>query len=93
MGIGRAYAAQEARVGCCSRGLATVSVAAAKQSRDVTKLAPTARDVELTIGISFLGMTCSMLGFGYLSDKYGRKPALLVGYMIFCLASIIFYVC
>ncbi|API87453.1 MFS transporter [Francisella uliginis] len=48
-----------------------------------------ARDVKLTVGIYFLGMTCSMLGFGYLSDKYGRKPALLVGYVIFCLASIL----
>lgn len=48
-----------------------------------------ARDVKLTVGIYFLGMTCSMLGFGYLSDKYGRKPALLAGYIIFCLASIL----
>ncbi len=36
-----------------------------------------------------MGMTCSMLGFGYLSDKYGRKPALLAGYLIFCVASIL----
>lgn len=48
-----------------------------------------AKDVKLTVGIYFLGMTCSMLGFGYLSDKYGRKSALLVGYIIFCLASIL----
>ncbi|MED7788331.1 MFS transporter [Francisella sp. 19X1-34] len=46
-----------------------------------------ARDVKFTVGIYFLGMACSVLGFGYFSDKYGRKPALIAGYIIFCLAS------
>ncbi|MDE5009109.1 MFS transporter, partial [Francisella tularensis] len=40
-------------------------------------------------GLYFFCMTCSMLGFGYLSDKYGRKPSLLAGYLIFCVASIL----
>lgn len=48
-----------------------------------------AKDVKLTVGIYFLGMTCSVFGFGYLSDKYGRKQALLLGYIVFCLASIL----
>lgn len=47
-----------------------------------------AKDIKLTVGIYFFGMTCSMLGFGYLSDKYGRKQALLAGYLVFCIASI-----
>ncbi|MBK2144333.1 MFS transporter, partial [Francisella tularensis] len=48
-----------------------------------------AKDIKLTVGVYFFGMTCSMLGFSYLSDKYGRKPALLAGYLIFCVASIL----
>ncbi|QIW10790.1 MFS transporter [Francisella sp. LA112445] len=48
-----------------------------------------AKDVKLTVGIYFLGMTCSVFGFGYISDKYGRKQALLLGYVVFCLASIL----
>ncbi|MEY8714033.1 MFS transporter [Francisella philomiragia] len=48
-----------------------------------------AKDIKLTVGIYFFGMTCSMLGFGYLSDKYGRKQALLAGYLVFCIASIL----
>jgi DHA1 family bicyclomycin/chloramphenicol resistance-like MFS transporter len=47
------------------------------------------RDIKLTVGIYFLGMTISILAFGYLSDKYGRKNALLYGYIVFCLASIL----
>ncbi|MDE5035590.1 MFS transporter, partial [Francisella tularensis] len=48
-----------------------------------------AKDIKLTVGVYFFGMSCSMLGFGYLSDNYGRKPALLAGYLIFCVASIL----
>ena len=30
-----------------------------------------------------------MFSFGYLSDKYGRNPALLAEYLVFCFASIL----
>ena len=38
---------------------------------------------KLTIGLYFLGMACSMLVFGHLSDIYGRKKSLIIGYLIF----------
>jgi DHA1 family bicyclomycin/chloramphenicol resistance-like MFS transporter len=43
---------------------------------------------KLTIGLYFFGMACSMLIFGHLSDKYGRKKSLIIGYIIFFIASI-----
>jgi DHA1 family bicyclomycin/chloramphenicol resistance-like MFS transporter len=47
-----------------------------------------AKTIKLTVGIYFLGMTSSVLMFGYLSDKFGRKRILIVGYIIFSIASI-----
>lgn len=48
----------------------------------------TAEAIKLTVGIYFLGMTSSILLFGYLSDKYGRKNILVLGYVIFSIASV-----
>lgn len=47
-----------------------------------------AKAIKLTVGVYFLGMTSSILIFGYLSDKFGRKNILVVGYIIFCIASV-----
>ncbi|MGQ4001495.1 MFS transporter [Francisellaceae bacterium CB299] len=47
-----------------------------------------AEAIKLTVGIYFLGMTSSILFFGYLSDKFGRKNILVLGYVIFCIASV-----
>jgi DHA1 family bicyclomycin/chloramphenicol resistance-like MFS transporter len=44
--------------------------------------------IKLTVGVYFLGMTSSVLLFGYLSDKFGRKNILVLGYVIFCIASV-----
>jgi DHA1 family bicyclomycin/chloramphenicol resistance-like MFS transporter len=56
----------------------------------ITKYFNTVESVtKLTIGLYFLGMACSMLIFGHLSDRYGRKRALIIGYAIFFVASIL----
>jgi DHA1 family bicyclomycin/chloramphenicol resistance-like MFS transporter len=47
-----------------------------------------ASTIKLTVGVYFLGMTSSVLLFGYLSDKFGRKNILVLGYVIFCIASV-----
>ena len=47
-----------------------------------------AEAIKLTVGIYFLGMTSSILIFGYLSDRFGRKNILVLGYIIFCIASV-----
>ena len=44
--------------------------------------------IKLTVGIYFLGMASSILVFGYLSDRFGRKTTLILGYIIFCIASV-----
>jgi DHA1 family bicyclomycin/chloramphenicol resistance-like MFS transporter len=44
--------------------------------------------VNLTLILFFLGMAGSMLIWGPLSDKYGRKPILLAGLILFTLSSL-----
>jgi len=44
--------------------------------------------VNLTLILFFLGMAGSMLLWGPLSDKYGRKPVLLAGLALFSAASL-----
>jgi MFS family permease len=47
--------------------------------------------MSIGLAIGAYGLTQAMLQipFGYLSDKYGRKPMLLIGIMIFIIGSII----
>jgi DHA1 family bicyclomycin/chloramphenicol resistance-like MFS transporter len=50
-----------------------------------------ANDVQLVVSSIFLGMTVGQLAYGPLSDRLGRKPALLAGlvlYMAGCLVSL-----
>ncbi|APD50622.1 MFS transporter [Francisella hispaniensis] len=55
----------------------------------ITKYFNTVESVtKLTVGLYFFGMACSMLIFGHLSDRYGRKRSLIIGYIIFFVASI-----
>jgi DHA1 family bicyclomycin/chloramphenicol resistance-like MFS transporter len=44
--------------------------------------------VNLTLILFFIGMAGSMLLWGPLSDKYGRKPILTVGLLVFIVASL-----
>ncbi|MGE4595290.1 MAG: MFS transporter [Gammaproteobacteria bacterium] len=45
--------------------------------------------IGLAIGIYGLTQACLQIPFGYLSDRFGRKPMLLVGLSLFLLGSIV----
>jgi len=46
-------------------------------------------DNQLLITMIFLGLGIGQLGFGPLSDSFGRKPIVYIGFAIFVIASII----
>jgi DHA1 family bicyclomycin/chloramphenicol resistance-like MFS transporter len=45
-------------------------------------------DVQLTLSIFLVGLAVSQLVYGPLSDRFGRKPVLLAGLVLYLLASI-----
>lgn len=56
----------------------------AKQLLDVTPLR-----VGLALGIYGLTQAIFQIGFGFLSDRFGRQPLVILGLMIFCLGSVV----
>lgn len=44
--------------------------------------------VEFTLASFFIGLTCGQLFYGPLSDRFGRKPPLYVGFALYTLASL-----
>jgi MFS transporter, DHA1 family, multidrug resistance protein len=44
--------------------------------------------VQLTVAIYILGNALGQIWFGSLSDRFGRRPVLLAGLAVFCVASI-----
>ncbi len=46
-------------------------------------------DLQLVVNMFFLGFALSQLFFGFLADRFGRKPILLVGLAIFIIASFV----
>jgi DHA1 family bicyclomycin/chloramphenicol resistance-like MFS transporter len=45
-------------------------------------------DVQLTLSVFLVGLAASQLVYGPLSDRFGRKPVLLAGLVLYLLASI-----
>ncbi len=50
--------------------------------------APTAR-VQLTVSSYFIGFACGQIIYGPLSDRYGRRPALLGGLVLYAAATVV----
>ena len=44
--------------------------------------------VELTLGSFFVGLTIGQLFYGPLSDRFGRKPPLYIGFAMYAIASL-----
>ncbi|OGT59940.1 MAG: hypothetical protein A3E85_04785 [Gammaproteobacteria bacterium RIFCSPHIGHO2_12_FULL_45_12] len=47
----------------------------------------TTQQVQLTLMIWFAGLACTPLIFGALSDRFGRRPVLLLGGLVYVIAS------
>jgi DHA1 family bicyclomycin/chloramphenicol resistance-like MFS transporter len=45
-------------------------------------------DVQLTLSVFLVGLAASQLVYGPLSDRFGRKPVLLAGLVLYLLALI-----
>ncbi|MCK0134032.1 multidrug effflux MFS transporter [Arenibacter sp. S6351L] len=54
---------------------------------DINSLDPTENQKFITM--IFLGLGVGQLVFGPLSDSFGRKPIVYIGFIVFCLASVI----
>lgn len=55
----------------------------------ITKnLQTTPHQIQLTIGFYLFGLSLFQLIYGPLSDKYGRKPIMLIGFIVYALASL-----
>ncbi|MDL5511392.1 multidrug effflux MFS transporter [Arenibacter sp. M-2] len=54
---------------------------------DINSLDPTENQKFITM--IFLGLGVGQLIFGPLSDSFGRKPIVYIGFLVFCMASII----
>ncbi len=70
---------------CGTLGMHIFVPALPETARD---LHATAATVELTISLYILGLAVGQLLYGPLSDRFGRRPALLLGLSLFTIASI-----
>jgi DHA1 family bicyclomycin/chloramphenicol resistance-like MFS transporter len=57
-----------------------------------TALRASASEMQLTISIYILGMAVGQLIYGPLSDKFGRRPVLLVGISLYVVAGLACYI-
>ena len=70
---------------CGTLGMHIFVPALPETARD---LHTTAAAIELTISLYILGLAVGQLAYGPLSDRFGRRPALLLGLSLFTIASI-----
>jgi MFS transporter, DHA1 family, multidrug resistance protein len=70
---------------CGTLGMHIFVPALPETARD---LHTTAAAIELTISLYILGLAVGQLVYGPLSDRFGRRPALLLGLSLFTIASI-----
>jgi len=47
-----------------------------------------AAGVQLTLSVFLAGFACGQIVYGPLSDRFGRRPVMLCGLSIYCLASL-----
>ena len=52
------------------------------------ELLATPGEVQLTLSFFLVGFACAQLVYGPLSDRFGRKPVLLAGLMMFFISTI-----
>ena len=52
-------------------------------------LATTATNIKLTLSLYMLGAALFSLPFGFIADKYGRRPTLLIGYAGYLITTLI----
>lgn len=48
-----------------------------------------AADVQLIISVMFLGLSLGQLAYGPASDSFGRRPAILLGYLVFIAGTVL----
>ncbi len=70
-------------------GQSTVDIYLPSLPAMVSELHTTTTLVQLTLTAFLVGFSVSQLVYGPLSDKYGRKPMLLIGFSIYAIGSLV----
>ena len=69
-------------------GPATLNIVVPALPGMITRLGTDAGTVQLTLSLYLLSLACAQLVLGPLSDRFGRRPVVLVGLALSVVASI-----
>jgi MFS transporter, DHA1 family, multidrug resistance protein len=69
-------------------GAFSTSIYAPSMPTLVTEFATTTDQVKLTLSVFLVGFALGQLAYGPLSDRYGRRPVLLAGLVVFCAGNL-----